>query len=113
VKTTLLAGAALALMALNAPVARADAGESSIRCALNGKQIDIQLTLGNHINAFITVDGASSVSALDTSYPRSDHVIREFGSPTTWIIKANGRTGMIQLPSGKWRLLTCGGWVAD
>jgi hypothetical protein len=40
---------------------------------------------------FITVDGASSVSALDTSYPRSDHVIREFGSPTTWIIKANGR----------------------
>ena len=63
----LLAGAALALMTMNAPVARADAGKSSIRCALNGKQIDIQLTLGNHINAFITVDGASFVSALDTS----------------------------------------------
>jgi hypothetical protein len=94
-------------------VPKAHAEEASIRCALNGKQIDIQLTSGNHVNAIITVDGSSKVvSALDTTVsPRDDQVIQEFDSPTTWIIKASGGSGSIKLPSGKWRLLTCGGWV--
>lgn len=80
-------------------------------CSYADKPISIEITHGNHVNAFITV-GKTSVSAeANNPYDAgAEHLIYEVDSPTIWRVGPGGNGSAVKL-HGKWHSLQCTGFT--
>jgi hypothetical protein len=113
-KRLLATGAAIGFAVLMiVPKAHADSTDFNLyaSCSYAGTPIRIELTHGNHVNAFITA-GKTSVSANATGTwdVEGEHLIYEVDSPTVWRIGPGGNGSAVKL-HGKWHSLQCTGFT--